>query len=673
MYWYAAAISVSSFLLFQIQPMITKMILPWFGGSAAVWTTAMLFFQMTLLGGYLYAHWSIRTLKAKTQTTVHMVLLCAGFLFLPVIPSLSWKPSGTEEPILRILGLLLMTAGLPYFLLSSTSPLIQAWYARTHKKAMPYKLFALSNAASLAGLLTYPVAIEPLFTLRWQAIGWSLAFAVFCVLCLTVAFKTRGLMPSGECERPTLPFSPTDTDRAPTLGERSLWVLLSACSSTLFLAVTNHMTQNVSPIPFLWVLPLSLYLITFVLAFEFEKLYNRKIFLSFAAISFSCMAYALETWDVNKTIKIVVPVFSLGLFFSCLFFHGELVRRKPAPQYLTSFYLMLSLGGAIGGAVVGLLAPLILPGYFELPIIIVLGSIIVVALIEYRKSPALAVVGWAMLIMVILSIDSHFDSYRHAVKTMGRNFYGSVRVFDYDAGTADERRELTHGSIVHGTQYASEALRHEPTTYYARSAGFGLAERSIRKSSLRIGIIGLGVGTLAAYGREGDLFRFYDINPLIEKLSRSEFTYLADCKGTVEIVLGDGRLSLEQETDQHFDILVVDAFAGDAIPVHLLTREAVALYFRHIKPEGIVALHITNSHLDLKPVVEILARDLGKQLVVVLTPNNPQTKAYLAQWALLSNLPIADRDILAAAQPSSRASNLRVWTDDYSNLFQIIR
>ncbi len=671
---YAVTIFLSAFLLFQIQPMIAKMILPWFGGSASVWITAMLFFQIALLGGYLYAHWSIRTLKPKSQAMLHITLLAASLLVLPVAPSLAWKPQGTEDPVWRILGLLTVSIGLPYFLLSTTSPLIQAWYARTHKAALPYKLFGLSNLASLLGLLAYPVLVEPNVTLKHQSLGWSTAFAIFAALGITTAYRSR------QSAVPDALNAPADTVPVaadcppPKMREQVLWLLLAGCASTLLLSVTNHLTQNVASIPFLWVLPLSLYLLTFILTFDYEHLYNRKIFFWLLVLALGGMSYGLWNWNSHTNIKLVIATFSAGLFISCLFFHGELVNRKPAPQHLTSFYLMLSLGGVSGGLLVGLIAPKVLPAYFDLPITLMFCSVLLLLVLDYRKSRLVPALGWAAAVAVILASSYYIYSYGNQVLVMARNFYGGLRVIGYHQGTSSEIRVLVNGTVTHGVQYMAVARRDAPISYYGPGSGVSLAENYLRHSSLRVGVIGLGAGSLAAYARPGDVFRFYEINPLVEQLARSEFTYLADCRGTVDVVLGDGRLSLEREPDgRQYDLFVVDAFSGDAIPVHLLTRQALELYFRHLKPGGILALHITNTHLDLEPVVRKLSDDLGKHALLVSTDSDERHNLFRSKWALISSQPIEDPAIENAAEELPSRPELRAWTDDYNNLFQIVK
>jgi len=668
---YASTIFLSAFLLFQIQPMIAKMILPWFGGSAAVWITAMLFFQVALLSGYLYAHWSVRSLTPKKQALIHTLLLAGSLALLPVSPALAWKPTGTEEPILRILGLLAFSIGLPYFLLSTTSPLIQAWYSRKYQAALPYRLFALSNFASLLGLLAYPVLVERTVTLRQQSIGWSTVYAVFVGLGIVTALASR--QATGACHE-TKETEPDDAAcRPPKMREQVFWLLLAACASTLLLAVTNHLTQNVASIPFLWVLPLGLYLLTFILTFDFEKLYHRKIFIWLLSLALGGMAYGLAYWNSHTNLRLVIPVFCAGLFLCCMFCHGELVTRKPAPRYLTSFYLMLSIGGALGGLLVGLIAPKVLPGYFELPIALIACAILMLIVIEYRTWRFTIAVGFAVTVGVILAAGVYVTSYKSSSLVMVRNFYGGLRVQEYEKGTIDETRMLVHGTVDHGMQFIAPDRQREHITYYGSESGVGLAMNALRHSPLRVGVIGLGAGSLASFARPGDVFRFYEINPLVERIARTNFTYLSDCRGKTEVIMGDGRLSLEREPDQQYDLLVIDAFSGDAIPVHLITKQAMELYFRHLKPTGILALHITNTHLDLEPIVDSLSRALGKEAILIENDRDEEKKVYSSNWALISSRPITSPKILNVAEELANRPDLRVWTDDYSNLFQILK
>ncbi len=669
---YAATIFLSAFLLFQIQPMIAKMILPWFGGSAAVWITCMLFFQAGLLGGYIYAHCSVRYLKPKTQTFLHGILLLASLFFLPVVPAAGWKPAGGEDPIFHILALLSISVGLPYFLLSSTSPLIQAWYTRRYNLALPYRLFALSNLASLLGLLAYPFLVEPNVTLHGQSLLWSGAYAAFGALAILAALysiKAKGEVLSPVAD--TLTAS-GNLMKPPSLKEQFLWVLLACTSSVLLLSVTNHLTQNVTSIPFLWILPLSLYLLSFILCFDYDNIYRRNWYVWLLMLALGGMSYGLAEWNSHTNLKLVITVFCSGLFACCMFCHGELAKRKPAPQHLTSFYLMLSAGGALGGILIGLVAPKVFPGYFELPVGLSVCAILLL-FVNFRQWWLSDMIGSLLVLAVVAACGYYINSFFGSSLVMERNFYGGLRVMEYDKGTEQESRTMVHGTITHGVQFTSPQRSREAVSYYAPSSGIGMAMKYIRRSPVKVGVIGLGAGSLAAYARPGDTVRFYEINPLVERLARKHFTYLTECRGKVEVVQGDARLSLEREPVQHYDLLAVDAFSGDSIPVHLLTQQAFELYFKHLKPGGILALHITNSHLALAPVVEKLGRGSGKYAVLVSSDGDSDKDIYSADWVLISASPIDFAAIRKVSASPQERPEIRLWTDDYNNLFQVLK
>ena len=667
---YAGTIFISAFLLFQIQPMIAKMILPWFGGSAAVWITCMLFFQTWLLAGYIYAHMVVRYLKPRLQILTHAVLLCASLLVLPIVPAVSWKPTGSEAPILRILGLLTVSVGLPYFLLSTTSPLLQAWYSRKYKTALPYRLFALSNLASLLGLLAYPFLIEPNITIRQQSTGWSSVYAVFVVIAIATAWISRHVT-DDICTISKQAVTDHPECRPPSFMEKLLWLIFAACASTMLLAVTNHLTQNVTSIPFLWILPLSLYLLSFILCFDYENLYSRSWYLWIMTIALAVMSYGLVNWNARTSLLLVIISFSAGLFACCMFCHGELVKRKPHPRFLTSFYIMLSAGGALGGLIVGLAAPTLFSGYYELPAALSICAVLLF-IVHFRRR-WFNLVSSLLVVGIMLACGYYVYSYQQTARALARNFYGMLRVNEYDKGEEIETRRLVHGAITHGVQFVNPERRRDPIAYYAPVSGVGMAIEHLRKPSLHVGVIGLGAGTLAAYAEPGDLFRIYEINPLVEKLAREEFTYLADCRGKTEIILGDARLSLEQEIDQQYDLLVVDAFSGDSIPAHLLTTQALELYFRHLKPEGILALHISNAHLDLEPVVEKLGSALGKFAILINSEEDDDEEIYSSDWVLMTSQPLTSPEIVKAADKLKSNPKMRVWTDDYNNLFQILK
>ena len=665
---HACTIFLSAFLLFQLQPLIAKIILPWFGGSAAVWTTCMLFFQVTLLLGYLYAHWTTERLQPRVQVGLHVALLAASLLLLPVIPAASWKPSGADDPALRILGLLAATVGLPYFMLSTTGPLIQAWHVRKHQGAFPYRLYALSNLGSMLALLSYPVLMEPYVATRAQARLWSWGYAAFAALVLAAALAVRKL-PAAAHQAAAASAAPP-----PAWRTRLIWMLLPACASALLLAVTNHMTQNVAAIPFLWVLPLCLYLLSFIICFDREAWYRRAWFLVPLALTMAGMAYALLDVE-NVTIKPLILLFSAGLFCGCMVCHGELVRLKPHPRHLTSFYLMISLGGALGGLFVGLVAPYLFQGEYELPIILALCTVLAALLGTQRRvrSP-LAWIAYAAAAGIIVTLGLGVRTAVKGCQLRVRNFYGCLRVMD--EGTGDDAiRTLMHGAIDHGEQYLAPARSRWATTYYGPRTGIGLAIRSLDGPGRHMGFVGLGAGTLASYGRAGDSYRFYEINPLVEQVAGTEFRFLRESQATVTCALGDARLSLEREPSQGFDLLAVDAFSGDSIPVHLLTREAFALYFRHLKADGILAFHISNRYLDLDPVVERAAQSMGKATLLVDSEDDDDTDVFGATWVLVTRDPARLRAPLFKGIGSSRGLRrpFRIWTDDYSNLFKVLR
>jgi SAM-dependent methyltransferase len=673
---YAVTIFASAFLLFQIEPMIAKMVLPWFGGSAAVWTTCLLFFQTVLLAGYLYAHVAVNRLAPRTLVWLHLALLAASLTLLPVIPNPAWKPMGNEDPSWRILGLLAVTLGLPYLLLSATSPMVQAWYARTHQQAAPYRLFALSNAGSMLALVTYPLLVEPKLSTKHQAWGWSAGYVAYVVLCGAVAWGAR--------HGRTLPDEAAEGE-PPGWKLQLMWLSLAACGSTLLLAVTNHLTQNVASIPFLWILPLALYLLSFILCFEGRGWYQRGTFLKLGVVALGMMAYALGNNFLNLKLGALIPVFASGLVACCMVCHGELARLKPSHQHLTSFYLMISVGGALGGVLVGLVAPHFFTGYFELQIALVWCAVMMVIVLRPGSSGIeqrwLALAVWIGVMVATVGMAGYLGyevrEFRSGSRLLVRNFYGALRVNDEGDGVEEAQiRKLTHGTINHGEEFMDDARHMQPTTYYGYKSGIGLTiVEAERRLGLRVGVIGLGAGTIAAYGRPGDVYRFYDINPLVIGIARSQFRFVPESKGKVEVVLGDARLSMERESPQNYDILAVDAFSSDSIPIHLLTGEAFALYFRHLQPGGVLAVHVSNKHLDLAPVVDVAARALGKHAMLIDTEDDDDNAVFSASWVMVSGrqsyfqFPL----IQAAATPITGNARLRMWTDDYSNLFQILK
>jgi SAM-dependent methyltransferase len=577
-----------------------------------------------------------------------------------------------------ILCLLAATIGLPYFLLSTTSPLVQAWLARSRPGSSPYRLFALSNLASLLALVGYPFLLEPWVPTRTQALGWSVGYAVFAVLCAAVAWLSREPLRRTEIAAPAQGEAPTpdriDDEAAPTVSRQVLWATLAGTASLLLLAVSNHITQNIAAVPLLWIVPLALYLLTFILCFDGKGWYRREVFLAMFAAAVSVMGWTLADPKLTHDLEIQIGVFCVGLFLACMFCHGELARLKPAPKYLTRFYLMVSLGGAAGSALVGIVAPLVLPADFELGGGLVIAAVLLLWQVR-REHLVFGVLAVAALFMTtgctLWSINEFYD--RTIVAT--RNFYGVLRVQLFGQNESTYRRSLIHGTIVHGTQYLSPDLRAQPTTYYTQTSGIGRVLEELHPSltPLKVGVIGLGTGTLACYGAKGDVFRFYDINPGVLRIAERDFTFLQDSDATIEIVLGDARLSLEREPNQNFDVLAIDAFSSDAIPVHLITSQALEIYRRHMKPGGVIAFHVTNRFLNLAPVVEGLARAQG--LHVIQIADVPDSPASSSDWVLLSDRAesLDKPELTEAAKEIEEHEDWRLWTDDFNNLVQVLK
>ena len=675
---YALTIVTSAFLLFQVEPMIAKIILPWFGGSAAVWTVCLLFFQVVLLLGYAYAHAIVRYLKPRVQTLVHGALLLVSVAVLPIYPGQALKPTASTDPTWGILSVLGLTVGIPYLLLSSTGPLLQAWYAREHKGGMPYRLYSLSNAGSMFALLSYPVLFEPRMTTHEQSWMWSVAYAAFVLLCGFMTLRSRNFAVLGT--------SMGGPAKRPAPRQYIMWLLLPATASMLLLAITNHISQNVAAIPFLWILPLSLYLLSFILCFESSGWYRRNPYLQLLAVALGGMAYGITIDSAgNMPIWWMLVLFGLGLFTCCMVCHGELARLKPDPKYLTHFYLTIAAGGALGGIFVALIAPHIFQSFYELQLGLVLCAVLLLFALSLDPETADWFRGWRTLaplagaaatVYMGVYMGQNIRLQAMDSRVMVRNFYGALRVRDNgsesDLATV---RTLTNGTINHGEEYVNVAKRRMPTTYYGPNTGVGIAIREEqKKGAIRVGVVGLGTGTMAAYGRLGDYYRYYEINPLVPPITKGQFYFVPNCPAKLEIAMGDARLSLEREAPQNFDLLVVDAFSSDAIPVHLLTKEAMALFFRHVRPDGVLAVHVSNRYLDLQPVVESEAAALGKFTRTIDTEDDTSIDVFAATWVLVfgPGSGFNPPEFSESADIKSRRK-VRMWTDDYSNLFQIVK
>ena len=765
MLFYWISIFLGAFLLFSVQLLLGKYFLPWFGGTPAMWTTCMFFFQMLLLAGYAYAHALANWFSPWTQSYLHSALLLTSLVVLaflavmwgtPITPSLSWRPHSSDHPVWRLTVLLTISVGLPYFVLSSTGPLLQSWFTRTHPGRTPYRLYSLSNLGSLLGLLSYPFLVEPWFSLRTQARIWSVGFFVFALVCTYCALRmgkigaSRETAPMRLAIKEAMKVDPVQSK--PTLRTHLLWLSLAACASVMFLATTNQICQDVAVVPFLWVLPLSLYLLSFIICFDEPRWYSRAVFHPAFAVAIFLACLVLGGWAI-RNIFVQIAAYSFTLFACCMVCHGELARSKPASRYLTSFYLMVALGGATGGMLVALVVPHIFRGFWEyhfglwasaLLLFVVLGRDkgswlycsrrglpgIAVAAAMLPGTTSLVLNGWKELgslfpvLPVVVAVyflargsskgyDGDraravpiycgaallvvgamlFFSARNQTQNstgMARNFYGVLTVRELSSDQPDWRAyALFHGRIAHGYQFVSEAKRSLPTGYYGVSSGVGLALIGLQtnlspgtdRRNLRIGVVGLGVGTLAAYENPGDYVRFYEINPEVTRIANDAryFSYLKDCRARLDVISGDARLSMESELNggqpQDFNLLAIDAFSGDAIPVHLLTEEAFQIYLKEMHSDGIIAVHITNTYFDLQPVLKRVAERFKLHYVLLHTDGDGGVTTY-SDWVLLSPDPTILNSLPASTggiRSAALKPDLALWTDDYSNLFWVLR
>ena len=682
------AVFLGAFLLFLVQPLIGKQILPWFGGGSAVWSACLLFFQLALVVGYAYAH-HLRRLSPATQIKLHLVLLVVAAATLPITASPEWKPPDGERLVPRVLGLLAATVGAPYVLLAATAPLLQDWYARLHPGRSPYWLYVLSNTGSLAALLLYPTIVEPRLASAAQSIGWSVAFLVFGGLSGWCAWKVLVREREGvEVEAGTvaagLPLRRASAP-PPSYSHQLLWLAWPACGTGLLLATTSALTQDIAAVPLLWVAPLALYLLTFIVSFA--GIYSRTVWTA-AFLAATGGYWFLSQPGAVPAVTTQAAVLLVALTSGCMVCHGELVRLRPPASRLTEFYLALAVGGSFGGIFVAVAAPLLFDRFVELPLLYLLtGALMLLTVfggLARRWIPRAAWIGTAAAAAVFIAAAVSVLQARLPAGTVatGRSFYGVLRVMDDPPRNERAVRRLYHGRILHGTQFLAPNMRHRPTSYYAEGSGIDLAIRRHPKrqagQTMQIGVVGLGTGTAAAYAQPGDRLKFFEIDPLVIEFSRQYFAYLRDARGRVEVVPGDARLSLEREMtlEQNlhtYDVLAVDAFSGDAVPVHLLTREMFALYERALQPDGILALHVSNRYLDLKPVVHGAVVERGLKLVQVVTTDNTMTRAIASTWLLATHNESFVAALAESGEPSPVAPRQLVWTDDFSSLLSVLR
>ncbi len=759
-----------------------KYILPWFGGGPGVWTTCVLFFQIVLLAGYAYAHFSSRYLKPKAQVVLHMVLLLAGIALLPITPGSQWKPVGGANPVTQILGLLAANLGLPYFVLSATGPLMQQWFSRTNPGVSPYRLYALSNLGSLLALGSYPFWFETHLTRRAQASWWGWGLGIYAVCTALCAWKVwsgtkSDLGKEGSPQRsPSTPAEPRRDEPGEggswgvSIFRKLMWLLLPFCASALLLGVTNKLCLDVAVVPFLWVAPLALYLLSFIISFDNPRWYVRPVFALALILAVGFLCFAIQE-GVDWPLKKQIAAYCGGLFVCCMVCHGELYRLRPDPRQLTSFYLMISAGGALGGLFVAVAAPMIFKDFYELHWSLFLcavlfaavcagdalwgrggllspalssgggegegcvraswrwlGALLTLAAVAYAADRMFATwlnnhkvtlsdrglfwvrmaisaapvaflggylmqnrkrgfrlwqfaaVAWLLIALFPLGSklwklgrDSDSD-----IVSKSRNFYGVLTVYEYRKAEPEEHYYmLQHGRITHGLQFTDPDKARMPTSYYSEGSGAALAVQALPTLPRRIGVVGLGTGTFSAFGRAGDYVRIYEINPEVPRIASSPFSYLKLCKAKVDIAMGDARLSMEKEEPQHFDLLALDAFSSDAIPVHLLTKEAFALYERHLATNGILVVHISNHYLDLQPVVAKLAQEFKYHMAVIdCDESDEDWWVYPSTWILLSrDASVLDQPAIraATAKPEPLSPTFPLWTDDFTSLVPIIK
>lgn len=679
--WFAATILIGAFLVFQVQPVISKCVLPWFGGTPAVWTTCMLFFQLLLFCGYAYAHLLRSWFGPVMQGVIHLVLLSAAALMLPIEPSDAWKPTGSESPTIHLLVMLARHVGLPYFVLSSTGPLVQAWLSYRDDSDRVYRLYALSNAGSLGALLSYPFLVEPFLSVSNQSTVWSLMFCGFVLVQGVVAISLFRVPRASTATKATSDNAAAiEADALKPWQQRTLWLALPALASTMLLVVTNHVCQDIAVVPFLWVLPLSLYLLSFIVCFDSPQWYQPKWIAAVTLLSVFTIQVK-HLLPISLRLIVEASSFMTLLFGVCLLCHGEVARLKPRASLLTQFYMMLSAGGAIGGVIVAILCPLLLSTRIELPLVLSLSSALAFVLYFATKQWRQASYDWsaayrlkyAVMLLMVAPMVTVALAPQGMVVASQRNFFGVLQVLETDTSI-----DLVHGTTVHGSQRKGEHAD-QATTYYGTESGVGLTIAALQQQHdrLEIGIIGLGCGVLATYGRDADEYDMLEINPDVVDIANEYFTFLRDSRATIRTHLGDGRLVLERMPNRRFDLLVLDAFSSDAIPAHLLTREAFALYRQRIKAGGVLAVHVSNNHLDLAPLVHRLSDDSGLESRVIESPGDSKRCIQRALWVI-----VADRDhelwqheLLSEAQPASKAdlADAPMWTDQSHDLLSVLK
>jgi SAM-dependent methyltransferase len=727
---FAVTLFVSAALLFSVQPMVGKMILPSLGGPPAVWNTCMLFFQAALLGGYAYAHASTRALGPRRQPVLHLLLMLVPLLVLPIALGEATPPSGQGDPVFWLLGRLVVVVGVPFFVVAAGAPLLQRWFAATSHRAAgdPYFLYATSNAGSLLALLSYPLLIEPNLTLRAQSRLWSVGYVVLIGLTVACAaavwrYPRTAADPDGGAHA---------SARTLKWSQRLWWLALAFVPSSLMLGVTEHITTNLAPVPLLWVIPLAIYLLSFVLVFARRP-----------PISHTLMRRLLPWWALVTAplFRFVPPGMELQilmahlviLFLAAMVAHGELARTRPAAVHLTEFYLWVAIGGVLGGAFNALVAPVLFDAVIEYPLAVFLSLVVwamarpvtekpdrrarasdvlwpaafglmLLPLTIVMRGGALRDSVQAMVIVYVLALAAGVAFARRPLRfALGygvavvalfanlpvgvgrvvfaeRNFFGVKRVIRSPDGAI---RRFFHGTTLHGSQQIGGPHELEPLAYYHRSGPVGDVFRALGdpEHAPRVGVVGLGVGTLAAYAQPGQHIVFYEIDPAVARIARDErfFTYLAKCRGTYEIVLGDGRRSLRDAPDGAFNILFIDAYSSDALPMHMLTREAMALYVRKLAPGGVLLFNVANRYLEIEREVAALMRDAGlpaatwaetEKDIPPTAPEGVKPAHMMVAARRPEDLAVLIED--PRWRPPADRMDTPIWTDQYSSLFGLM-
>ena len=682
---YGTTAFLSAFLLFLVEPLAAKQLLPVLGGSSAVWLTCLVFFQTTLLFGYLYAH-QLSPLRSVLQRRIHRAVIGLATTVLVLSFIVQRSGGGSDHPVSTIFWTLSRTIGLPFLLLASTSPLLQTWLSQRESdpSGQPapvwFRLFALSNTGSLLALFAYPTIVEPYFSLRNQRILWAIGFFLFALLASLITSHPQDLSCRPEQTHPAETGEPVSLSRSSS-ATRWLWFLLPMAAAMQLSAVTAHLTVDIAAIPLLWILPLAVYLITFILAFDRPAFYRRPLIVRVLVVMLASLGYALSKTDFSLPITLTILFFLVECFIACLFCHGEVYARHPQrSSEVTLFYLLIAAGGATGTFLVGIAFPLLFSANYDLALAFFTTALLAVAA-TWRDGWAQRMLWTTASILLFVLVLALHRAYGRQSLVQVRNFYGSLRVTQTDAPVVHTpMRTLLHGAIQHGTQIFDPGYSHLPTTYYAWDSGIGLALRFCCNSHTKnVGVIGLGAGTLAAYGQRGDQIRFYEINPNVEPIARNLFTYIRDTLARVTVVPGDARTSLAAElasgSPQRFDVLAIDAFSGDAIPLHLLTREALQLYLSHLTPNGILAFHVSNQYLDLAPELALLARSAHLEVRDIITSSADARGEFRAEWVLMTSDPtfFPQPELSGFADPIFIKPGLRLWTDDYSSLLPIFQ